>query len=168
MNATGSDSRRALVIARRLVACLLLACCSALWADSGARLDPFLQGCDSAEGCAAASVSLSTIKERCSDEDGCTVRLTYVTLGNTGVGGVALFGLNDNGTGWNLTVDSSSYILGQNKDGDFETVLSVNFGLFGACAFLDDTSARPTNGTFELVTTPDFAGTVTCYVRIDD
>ena len=79
-----------------------------------------------------------------------------------------LFGLNDNSVNWNFTRVSQTYTVGQNGDGNSETILSVDFGLYGSCSFADDTPARPTNSTFELRTSPDIIGEVTCYIRIDD
>ena len=172
MNARSVSSKHARRIGARLALTLVVLSSSSLWGQSGSpanhRVDPYLVGCNTFQGCSNASVPLATIRPLCSDEDGCTVRLTWVTLGFTGVAGMVLFGIADNGEDWSYTRDSTNYVFGNNGDGNIETVLSVAFGLSGSCSFVDDTSFRPNAGTFELRSVPDAFGDVTCYVRIDD
>lgn len=145
-----------------------------LQAENGYIVEPYIQECDTGAGCSEASVPWSVLVDRCGDSDGCTMRITLTTSspGFRAPGVSLAFAVDDTGNGWNANPDGETaygfLTSGTNGDGADEQLLLMEFGLTASCTFSDDTATRPTQLSFELVATPEIAGSVVCAVRIDD
>lgn len=147
--------------------CAVLVSPPALAQEGVVQINPYLQTCDTTTQCSEASIPAPIINTRCGDVDGCTLRISFETLGNRGAGPVHSFSIDDAGQSWNVNSDFSSFRFGTNGDAVFESVVSITFGFVGGCHLRDDTSASSAT-SFELVANQDIFGTVKCHIRIDD